>query len=199
MPERRASAGERKAMTPPATAISPASAWNSPVITLTSVLLPAPFAPIKAWISPALSSSAAERSAITDPKRLAMPVTRKRSLPSALTCRLRGSIPTGDGDRRPKSIPPRRSCRARSLGSRTFAGEDLIHVVLRVGLHIDRHAVEGIELRIIGGLELGKPRVAVVPDDRRDLDEMRMLLFLEHVERKPEARAADGRRIAHRR
>src|SRR6516164_8804998 len=71
MPARRASAGERNERTVPATAIVPASAGCTPVRILTSVLLPAPLAPIRAWTSPRTTVSDAERSATTEPKRLA--------------------------------------------------------------------------------------------------------------------------------
>ena len=66
-PATRAPAGEPTASGLPASSIVPASAPITPVRIFTSVLLPAPFAPSSAWISPASTVRSAERSAITEP------------------------------------------------------------------------------------------------------------------------------------
>ena len=67
MPVRRASAGEWTARSWPRSRIVPPSGLTAPVRILTSVLLPAPFAPISAWISPGRTLSDASRSAVTAP------------------------------------------------------------------------------------------------------------------------------------
>ncbi len=72
-PIRAACAGEDTRTVRPATTISPASALITPVRTLTSVLLPAPFAPSSAWISPGATSSSADVSATTGPYVFRMP------------------------------------------------------------------------------------------------------------------------------
>src|ERR1700758_104826 len=60
----------------------PLSAENTPVRILTSVLLPAPFAPMSAWISPRETVSAADLSATTEPNRLARSRTSSRGVES---------------------------------------------------------------------------------------------------------------------
>src|SRR6185369_6450958 len=74
MPPRRASAGERARYGSPRTVIEPLSGWTAPVRILTSVLLPAPLAPISAWTSPALTDRDADRRAATAPYRFAISV-----------------------------------------------------------------------------------------------------------------------------
>ena len=53
MPARSASRGERGRTDWPSRRVLPASRSYTPVSTLMSVLLPAPFSPMSAWISPA--------------------------------------------------------------------------------------------------------------------------------------------------
>jgi hypothetical protein len=67
MPPRRASLGDRATYGRPRTAIVPASGRTAPVRIFTRVLLPAPFAPMSAWTSPAWTASEALRSAVTAP------------------------------------------------------------------------------------------------------------------------------------
>ncbi len=67
MPPRLASAGERATHFLPWTVMLPPSGWTAPVRILTSVLLPAPLAPISAWTSPGRTASDADRSATTAP------------------------------------------------------------------------------------------------------------------------------------
>ena len=55
----------------------------------------------------------------------------------------------------------------------------------------------GIELGIVGRLHLVEVFLAV-PDGRRDLDDVRLLLLLQHIEREAEARRSDCRRIGDR-
>src|SRR2546428_14160671 len=61
----------------------PASAVNAPVRIFTSVLLPAPLAPISAWISPPRTRRSAERRATTGPKCLTSPLASSRAAESA--------------------------------------------------------------------------------------------------------------------
>ena len=58
--------------------IVPESAANTPERILTSVLLPAPLAPSRAWISPGRTVRSTERSATTEPKLLATCASRRR-------------------------------------------------------------------------------------------------------------------------
>ncbi len=51
----------------------PESAGKTPERIFTKVLLPAPFAPSRAWISPDLTVRSADRIATTDPNRLEIP------------------------------------------------------------------------------------------------------------------------------
>src|SRR5579871_1206643 len=132
---------------------------------LTSVLLPAPFAPMSACTSPGRTSRLAERRALTAPKVFATP----------LRCRSDGASLIADS---PKERSRQRRRRLR-MTSGALARENLIHRVVRPGLHLDRDAVERIELRIIRFFQLGHI-VSVVPDRRDDLDEVRVLLAREH-------------------
>ena len=67
IPPRRASAGEWATYGWPRTRIVPVSGRTAPVRILTSVLLPAPLAPMSAWTSPGRTASEAERRAATAP------------------------------------------------------------------------------------------------------------------------------------
>ena len=66
-PFRAACAGEPMRTTLPLIETAPRSAAITPVSTLTSVLLPAPFAPSSACTSPGATTRSAERSACTAP------------------------------------------------------------------------------------------------------------------------------------
>src|SRR6267143_1560073 len=82
-PALRASEVERNDRGRPPRVMVPASAVNAPVRILTSVLLPAPLAPISAWISPPLTRRSAERRATTGPKCLASPLASSSARESA--------------------------------------------------------------------------------------------------------------------
>src|SRR5918994_1500400 len=58
----------------------PASGGWTPQRTLTIVLLPAPFSPRSAWISPASHEKSAPSSATTPPNRLSIPVALRRGI-----------------------------------------------------------------------------------------------------------------------
>src|SRR6478736_7608387 len=73
MPASCASSGVAGAIARPSSMIRPASGDSTPVSSLISVDLPAPFWPISAWISPARSTSPAPSSATVAPKRLHRP------------------------------------------------------------------------------------------------------------------------------
>ena len=77
-PPRRASAGDWTVRALPRTEIVPASGATAPVRILTSVLLPAPLAPISAWISPGRTASDAERRATTAPYVFETPLASSR-------------------------------------------------------------------------------------------------------------------------
>src|ERR1700675_1964342 len=55
----------------------PASGRNSPASAATSVVLPAPFGPITAWISPGSTASPTSLAAIRPPKRLVSPAVSR--------------------------------------------------------------------------------------------------------------------------
>src|SRR5271163_519812 len=78
MPAARASAGERNDRAASLIAIVPRSGGKTPVRIFTSVLFPAPFAPIRAWTSPGRTLRLAERSATTEPNLLAMSRASRR-------------------------------------------------------------------------------------------------------------------------
>ena len=65
--------------------------------------------------------------------------------------------------------------------SRAFASDQLLRRVMRIGRHRGDAEI-GVELWIVRGLELAQALV-VVPDRRRDLDEVRVLLLGQDVER----------------
>src|SRR4029453_18665668 len=69
-----AGAGSPSRQSPPRR-ISPPSACVRPLITLKSVVLPAPFGPISPVIEPSRTESVQPESASTPPKRLVIPVT----------------------------------------------------------------------------------------------------------------------------
>ena len=75
----------------PSTSTVPASGVNMPARTRINVLLPAPFSPIRAWISPLATSNDASRIARTGPKDLAIPRRRIAGAATAVggsvTCR----------------------------------------------------------------------------------------------------------------
>src|SRR5918993_4491613 len=73
MPRRSASAGEVICTSSPAMRIVPESGWYMPASTFMRVVLPAPFSPRTAWISPGQRSSEMRSLAMTASKRLLMP------------------------------------------------------------------------------------------------------------------------------
>src|SRR6476659_6046139 len=70
MPSRQIRSEGRCTIDLPSKRISPASGLLWPAISENNVVLPAPFAPIKPQISPALTSRLTSRTAATPPKRL---------------------------------------------------------------------------------------------------------------------------------
>src|SRR5271154_608539 len=78
IPAARASAGERNDRAASLIAIVPRSGGKTPGRIFTSVLLPAPLAPISAWTSPGRTLRLAERSATTEPNLLAMSRASRR-------------------------------------------------------------------------------------------------------------------------
>ena len=73
IPRRSASRGALTWTGSPSTAIVPASARYRPLRMFISVVLPAPFSPSSAWISPRCSARSTPSRATTSPKRLTMP------------------------------------------------------------------------------------------------------------------------------
>ena len=62
---------EEKSTSSPRNRKVPASRWWTPATILTSVDLPAPFSPTRAWIEPPSTTSEPDRSASTEPNALA--------------------------------------------------------------------------------------------------------------------------------
>src|ERR1700679_1568938 len=186
MPARGASAGDGKATVRPARAISPASAGNTPVMILTSVLLPAPFAPMSACASPARTSKSAERSALTAPNVFATP----------RMCRSGGASFMISYPKQCRRLAPPALQSAIQPRSRAFARDQLLGRVMGIGRH-GGDAEIGVELRIVRGFER-TDALTIVPDGRRDFDQVRLFLFRQDVEGEAQARGPDGRRVADR-
>src|SRR5438128_6819231 len=74
-PGRASASGESPSSRSPPSRISPPSAGVRPLITLKSVVLPAPFGPMRPVIEPSRTESVHPASASTPPKRLVIPVT----------------------------------------------------------------------------------------------------------------------------
>ncbi len=70
MPRRQISEGRNPEMRSPLKWISPEVTGNTPVIRLNTVLLPAPFGPIRPWIVPALTVIENAATACRPPNRL---------------------------------------------------------------------------------------------------------------------------------
>src|SRR3954451_9146219 len=95
--------------------IRPESGATAPVRILTRLLLPAPFAPMRAWTSPGPTTSEAFRSAATAPYRFATSLASSSSSVIRLADQWRG-----DADTRPASpllvLPPIRRVPVSALG-----------------------------------------------------------------------------------
>src|SRR4051812_38134557 len=83
MPFPCASAGPESAISSPRTRVDPASGRSTPHRILISVLLPAPFSPTSAWISPKSAANDASRSARTPPKDFETPLASMADAASA--------------------------------------------------------------------------------------------------------------------
>ena len=94
MPRARDWAGPWIATGVPSRRIVPASGWWTPARILTSVLLPAPFSPTSAWISPGRRSIDTSVSAAVAPNRLLIPCSSTRG-----GCGIGHGCVQGDGRR----------------------------------------------------------------------------------------------------
>src|SRR5262249_7063325 len=84
IPASCASRGERKRHGSPPSSTCPSSGRYRPVSTLQRVVLPAPFSPSRAWISPGSTSNSTRLFATTPGKRFVMPrAATTRALPPA--------------------------------------------------------------------------------------------------------------------
>src|SRR4051812_44070779 len=147
MPALIASPGSRNDTGLSSSRISPSSGWYSPNRTFMRVVLPAPFSPSRAWISPGSTVRLTSRLAITPGKRFVIP--RSSSFigpepPSAIRC-------AGAGNRTRSAA---RGARRRPLGHRWKRRVDLRGCVVVSDLHL-----AGDDLRLqIGELRLGGVR-----------------------------------------
>src|SRR5581483_7189742 len=80
MPSLVASPTERTVTRAPSMRISPPSGWCTPPRIFISVLLPAPFSPIRATTSPRLTETETPSSATTPGKRLSIPQSSRRGV-----------------------------------------------------------------------------------------------------------------------
>src|SRR5712664_868585 len=189
-PACRASAVERKETGKPRSRMLPPSVPNAPVKIFTRVLLPAPLAPIRAWISPARTLRSAERRATTGPNRLA---TARASRMAPLAVGSAGLDFIGARDAGSEPAPPF------DLG-RALAGDQVGLRVSRVRLDVERDAVVGVQARVVRRRKLGNAGCGcVVPDLRRQEDLVGVGLALgERGQTHGETRPADRRRVGHR-
>src|SRR6476469_3498444 len=194
-PPCRASAGERATYGSPRTRIVPSSGWTAPVRILTSVLLPAPLAPIRACTSPARTDSDADRRAATAPYRFATPVASS-SRSDIRSLRLdRGLDP-----RVPAEPAPSKGSVAGCLLAQALAGDEVVHGVRGPVLDREPEGPQLREVRVLRGLQRSLARVRrVVPQLRGDVGRGLGHLTVEELQREGDAGAGDGRRVGDRR
>src|SRR5580692_8346028 len=161
MPARRASAGERNVCATPSRTNVPSSAGNTPVRILTSVLLPAPFAPMSAWISPRETVSAADLRATTEPNLLARSRTSSRGVESFIVSGVASASVSTSMIRRSQNYPWERRRRkgktagasrllfAWALASLFLRGREVSVVLLGA---VDR--ICGRDIRVVKRLQL---------------------------------------------
>src|SRR3989454_5311230 len=192
-PALRASDVERNDRVRPPRVMVPASAVNAPVRIFTSVLLPAPFAPISAWISPPRTRRSAERRATTGPKCLTSPLASSKAAESASGVSL-GTADILKVGRGQQALAPSR-CRLAG----TLAGDQVLLAVGRVRLDVERHAVVRVQGRVVGRRQLGDAVGGrVVPNLRREGNHVVVGLgLLQRGKTHREARATDRRRGGH--
>src|SRR6266404_8160691 len=137
MPAARASIGVRKRTETPSSRISPASAGCRPVMILTSVDLPAPFSPTRAWMVPGATSKATSRTASMPPKLLLMPTRLRRATVIAAS---------GQNVRRDADAPRRAS----DAGDRLVVERDAVDRVALLELRLE-------QARRIQPVDIGPP------------------------------------------
>src|SRR5215469_4873781 len=145
----------------------PPSAASAPVRILTRVLLPAPLAPISAWISPARTLRSADRRATTGPKCLATPRASRSGCGSSAGVSLRmPAIKIKGVGARPTPY------RYRGLAG-TLAGDQVLLAVGGVGLHVIRDAVVRVQAGVVRRSQLAHAICCrVVPDLRGQVDDV---------------------------
>src|SRR5712691_3855808 len=192
-PALRASDVERNDRVRPPRVMVPASAVNAPVRIFTSVLLPAPLAPISAWISPPRTRRSAERSATTGPKCLTSPLASSKAAESASGVSL-GTADILKVGRGHQALAPSR-CRLAG----TLAGDQVLLAVGRVRLDVERDAVVRVQGRVVGRRQLGDAVGGrVVPNLRREVNHMVVGLgLLQRGKTHRKSRATDRRRVGH--
>src|SRR5438552_6447735 len=194
-PALRASDVDRNDRGRPPREIAPPSAVSAPVRIFTSVLLPAPFAPIRAWISPPRTRRSAERNATTGPKFLASPLASSTGRESATGVSLRTAAICGSVGRGHFAHAPSR-CRL----ARTLAGDQVLLGVGRVRLDVKGDAVVRVEAIVEGLRKLGRAvGRRVVPHLRREVNHVFVRVgLLQRGQTHSKAGAADWGRVGHR-
>ena len=182
----------------PRTRIVPSSGWTAPVRILTSVLLPAPLAPISAWTSPGRTDS--DAIARRRPRRSA---SRRRSPRAAgRVMSVTMVVGQGSGRGRRRRPPIRRGTGGRGgLLARALAGDELGPGVR--GPVLDREP-EGPQLREVGigaAVSEALPASVVLSHSSGVTWDRAVgrLLAVEELQGQRDAGAADGRRVGHRR
>src|SRR6266516_1678463 len=104
MPSRARSYALRSVMSRPTSRMRPAVGARTPLIRLTTVVLPAPFGPINAWRAPCTSSSETSRAAVMPPKRICSPNVWRTMFMVSPHRPSRGARGGGRSARRPRPI-----------------------------------------------------------------------------------------------
>src|SRR6266702_4356783 len=149
MPACSAALAERGATSSPPSLTMPASRGNTPVMTLISVDLPAPFSPSSAWISPARSVKSTSCNARTAPKLLLIPRTSNSGGAGSRLFSIATSLPPAPAHKRTPSLLV---CAAISKGSHRRTAQVAIAAVRPTSVTEALLAVVNL-LRIVGGSE----------------------------------------------
>src|SRR5450759_4683850 len=144
----------------PRTVIEPSSGRMAPVRILTKVLLPAPFAPIRAWTSPGRTASDAAFRATTAPYVLEMPVASSRRSVVVRVIRSSGKEREMPDEPAPPAWVPRVA--RGGLLARALAGDRLVGGVRGVAVDLEAERPVGIEALHLPGRQERLARIGLV-------------------------------------